>query len=238
VNQRLEMGGSKSTERPVFSATDRGKWKLVSYVSNGSGPIVLKHDDLQFFGLLSGTISNDEELKTFFGAKHLVRLNQSWSEGLVWFLTTWTVRGLLIAVFLIALFAEMTHPGVTLPGVIAAAALVALIAPPLLIDLANWWEIAAILAGIILILLEIFVIPGFGVAGVAGILLLFGGMVGTFIPGGRFLRRFGRGTAGPAIRRCDDGDVAGDRGGGHVLPGAQLREPAGLQSIGAEGPGI
>lgn len=186
VNARLEMGGAKYTERPVFSAADRGKWKLVSYVSNGSGPIVLKHDDLQFFGMLSGTISNDEELKAFFGAKHLIRLDQNWSEGLVWFLTQWPVRYLLIAVFLVALFAEMTHPGVTLPGVIAAAALVALIAPPLLIDLANWWEIGAILVGIVLILLELFVIPGFGVTGVAGILLLFGGMVGTFVPAGGF----------------------------------------------------
>src|SRR4030095_1628705 len=125
------------TERPVFTSQDRGKWKLVSYVSNGSGPIVLKHDDLQFFGLLAGTVNNDEELKAFFGAKHLVRLDQSWSEGLVSFLTRRPLRGVLLAIFLLALFVEMTHPGVMLPGAIAFVAMIGLLAPPLLIDLAS-----------------------------------------------------------------------------------------------------
>jgi membrane-bound serine protease (ClpP class) len=78
----------------------------------------------------------------------------------------------------------MTHPGLVAPGAIAALALVGLIAPPLLINMANWWEVAAILVGIVLIALEILVIPGFGVAGVLGLLLLFGGLIGTFVPHG------------------------------------------------------
>ena len=48
----------------------------------------------------------------------------------------------------------------------AAVALVGLLAPPMLINMASWWEIAAIIAGILLIVLEIFVIPGFGIFGV------------------------------------------------------------------------
>lgn len=176
-----------SSARPVLTPADRGKWSLVEYVSTGAGPFVFKDADLRHFGFSSGVIRTDEELKTFLGATNLLRLDQNWSEWLVASLTSWPVRAVLIVVFLIALFLEMTNPGLVLPGTVAATALVALIAPPMLINLANWWEVAAILAGIALIALEIFVIPGFGLFGIVGILALFGGLIGTFVPeGGMF----------------------------------------------------
>jgi membrane-bound serine protease (ClpP class) len=53
--------------------------------------------------------------------------------------------------------------------------------------MASWWEILAIVAGIALICLEAFVIPGTTVAGATGLLLLFGGLVATFLPGGQGL---------------------------------------------------
>lgn len=170
--------------RPVITSADAGKWTLIEHVSTGSGPFIFKNDQLERYGLATDVVRNDQELQAYFGAKHLLRMNQSWSEGMVAVLTWFPVRGLLIVVFLIALFIEMTHPGLIAPGAIAAGALIALLAPPLLINMANWWEIAAILAGIVLIALEIFVIPGFGVAGVLGMLLLFGGLIGTFVPQG------------------------------------------------------
>jgi membrane-bound serine protease (ClpP class) len=136
------------------------------------------------YGVADEKVRSDEELRAFFGAKHLMRLDQSWSEGLVAFLTLLPVRGLLLVIFLIGLFIEMTHPGAFMPGAIAVVALVGLVAPPLLIDLANWWQGAAILVGIVLIALEIFVFPGFGVPGVLGLLLVLGGLVGVFVPQG------------------------------------------------------
>jgi membrane-bound ClpP family serine protease len=175
---------NEPSSRPVLTHADRGKWRLVEYVSNGEGPFVFKADQLLHYELAASVVQNDEELKVSLGAKHLLRLDQSWSEGLVAFLTLLPVRGVLLVLFLLGLFIEMTHPGVVLPGAVAAVALLGLLAPPLLIDLANWWQVAAILGGIVLCLLEIFVIPGFGVAGILGVLLLMGGLIGTFVPEG------------------------------------------------------
>jgi hypothetical protein len=172
------------TQRPVITEADRGKWRVLEYVSSGDGPFVFKTGTMLRYGLARATVNNDEELKTFLGGKRILRLEPTWSEGLVAFLTLFSVRGLLIAVFLIALFVEMTHPGLVLPGAIAAAALIALLAPPMLINLASWWEVGAIGAGMVLLALEMFVIPGFGVAGVLGVVLLFGGLIGTFVPSG------------------------------------------------------
>jgi membrane-bound serine protease (ClpP class) len=185
VDVQLEKrDAAPRSARPVLTAADRDQWEPVTYLTNGTSGVVLTHDDLEFLGLSAATVSNDEELKAFFGAQHLTRLEPSWSEGLVAFLSSMVVKGILVAVFLLAMFIEMTHPGTVLPGSVAFLALVALVAPPLLVDLSAWWAVAAILVGIVLIVLEILVIPGFGVFGVVGLLLLFGGLIGVIVPSG------------------------------------------------------
>src|SRR5262249_15177031 len=128
-------------------------------------------------------VRTDDELKAYFGAKNIARLDENWADHTARFLSQFWVKGLLIAIFLIALFVEMTHPGLALPGGVAALCLVALVMPPILAGIAGWWTLVAIVAGIVLICLEIFVTPGLAILGVLGVLMLFGGLVGTFLVG-------------------------------------------------------
>ncbi|GJQ31089.1 MAG: hypothetical protein HBSAPP03_29730 [Phycisphaerae bacterium] len=183
-----------STQRPRFSRADAGHWELLEKVCDGTAPVTLKAADMMALGLAANDapsgatgftpIRSDADLLAYVQGTNLIRLDQSWSEGLVLVLTHWTVRALLIVVFLVALFVEMTHAGAIVPGAIALVALAGLIAPPMLIGMAGWWALAAILLGIVLLMLEVFVFPGFGVAGVLGLVLLFVGLVGTFLPRG------------------------------------------------------
>lgn len=183
VDANLEIAGSRSRRPDLLSPAHRGKYKPIEYVSDGKGLVVLKASQMVRYGVAQQVVKNDEELKAYFGAQSVARLNETWSERLVRFLTNPFVRGVLIVTFLLALFIEMTQPGVVLPGAIAGVALVALVVPPVLVDLAAWWGVAAVLVGIGLIVVEVLLIPGFGFAGVAGIILLFGGLVGIFVGG-------------------------------------------------------
>ena len=192
---------SDQSMRPTFSSADVGKWTLVTKVLDGSAPATFSAGDMQFFNFASnptvptgaGTvvsivpIRTDDDIKAFMGATNIRRLDRSWSEGLVVFLTSPWIRGLLIAVFLVSMFIELTHPGILLPGIVAVGALLTLILPSFAIGMASWWEVGAMGAGIGLLALELLVIPGFGFAGVVGALLLFAGLVGTFIPAGQGL---------------------------------------------------
>ena len=185
-----------ATQRPLLSEADRGKWTLIDKITDGTGPATFSAIDLAHYNIAANAIRSvdgkavlqpvktDEDLRNFMGAQNLRRLDSSWSEGLVLLLTHPIARGVLIAIFLISLFAEMSHPGAILPGVISLLALVALLAPPLIIGMASWWEVLAIILGIILLAVEIFVIPGFGIPGVLGLALLFLGLLGTFLPAG------------------------------------------------------
>ncbi|KAA0213712.1 MAG: hypothetical protein DYG94_09360 [Leptolyngbya sp. PLA3] len=178
VTDRLTV----ASERPIFDATQVGQWREVAYLTDGSAPIVMSAEQMRSVGFATAQIGTDEELRQFFGARQLVRVDQSWSETASGFLSQMPVRFVLIAVFLLALFIEMSSPGLILPGTIALLAGFLLLAPPMIIGMANWWEIGAIGLGVVLIALEIFVLPGFGIFGVIGLVALFGGLVGTFIP--------------------------------------------------------
>ncbi len=198
VTELLDLKGSVR-RRPEFTEAEAGRYELLEYVTDGRTILTLKEAEMKRLGFADPnvTIKNDDELKAYFGATNLRRLNQSWSEDLVEFMTQGlsglVVRGLLIVVFLMALFIEMSVPGVTLPGVIAILALAGLVVPPMLIGAATWWSAAMVVLGVALILLEIFIIPGFGLPGIAGLLMLFGGLVGTFADAGELFPGAGSG---------------------------------------------
>ncbi|MBL0922525.1 MAG: hypothetical protein IBJ10_10410, partial [Phycisphaerales bacterium] len=174
---------SESPRLSPLSESERGRWKFIEYATDGRTLLVLKSAEMKRFGLAVGTVRNDEELRAFFGATSLVRLNESWSEKLVRLLTSLPVRGVLVALFLLTMFLEMASPGLGVPGTIAGVCLVGLLAPPLLIGAAGWWTVAAVMTGIVLIVLEIFVLPGTALFGLLGVALLITGLVGTFVGG-------------------------------------------------------
>jgi len=90
-------------------------------------------------------------------------------------------RAVLIVVFLMSLYIALHAPGHGAAEAVALASLGLLVGVPLLTGYAQWWEILAVMLGLTLLAFEIFVIPGFGVAGISGIVLLFGGLVLTFV---------------------------------------------------------
>ena len=87
------------------------------------------------------------------------------------------IQGILIMLIIGGIYFELQSPGVGFP--LAAAGLAAVLYfVPLYIDgLAANWEILLFIVGIGLIILELFVIPGFGIAGISGIVLVVVGLV-------------------------------------------------------------
>ncbi len=108
------------------------------------------------------------------------------------------VSGILILVILGGLYFELQTPGIGFPLLAAAIALILYFIPLYLNGLAQYWEVAVFVIGVTLLLLEIFVIPGFGVAGISGGVLIVGSltlmMLGndnldfTFVPAEKIVR--------------------------------------------------
>lgn len=87
------------------------------------------------------------------------------------------LRAILIMIIVAGIWFELQSPGIGFPSMAAIAAAILYFAPLYLEGLAQNWEIIAFVVGVLLMLAELFVIPGFGVAGVLGILLMMLGLV-------------------------------------------------------------
>lgn len=100
------------------------------------------------------------------------------------------VRMFLIVLLIMSLYTSLHVPGHGFAEVLAMVSLGVLIGVPMLTGYAQWWEILLILLGMALLALELFVIPGFGITGISGIVLMIFGLIMTFV---------GREPAGPGV---------------------------------------
>lgn len=95
------------------------------------------------------------------------------SEKVIAFFLNPAISGILILVMLGGLYFELQSPGIGFPLLAAIVAALLYFTPYYMNGLAQNWEILCFIIGIILLGLEIFVIPGFGVVGILGIILIF-----------------------------------------------------------------
>lgn len=102
-------------------------------------------------------------------------------DRIIGFLISPAVSGILILLIIGGIYFEMQTPGIGFALIVAVIAAVLFFAPLYIQGLADHWEIALFVAGIILILLEVFVIPGFGVAGILGIVCLVCGLAFSMV---------------------------------------------------------
>lgn len=106
----------------------------------------------------------------------IIRFEPGWTDILIGWLIHPAVSGVLILLILGGLYYELQQPGIGFPLVISVAAAILYFAPLYLEGLAENWEILLSIAGIALIAVELFVIPGFGVTGISGLILLVSGL--------------------------------------------------------------
>lgn len=97
------------------------------------------------------------------------------------FLNSSFVRGILIMIIIAGIYFELQTPGFGVPIIAAIIAAALYFAPLYLGGSAAGWEILMFLIGLVLLALEIFVIPGFGIAGISGIILIICGLTLSMI---------------------------------------------------------
>ncbi len=134
-------------------------------------------------GFCEAEINNREELLSTAGINNYTLQEQklSWIDRLILFLVNPIVSGLLIMAIVGGIYFELQTPGVGFPLIVAVTAAILYFAPHYLEGLAAHWEILLFIVGLILLIVEIFVTPGFGVLGISGIVLIVGALVLSMI---------------------------------------------------------
>lgn len=127
-----------------------------------------------------GTVESVDELITRQLHRDHYTLQQfepSLFDEIAGFLTNPALQAILVTLIFGGIFMELKTPGVGLPAAVACTAAVLYFAPLYIDGLAANWEILIFVVGVILLIFEIFVIPGFGIAGISGFILILAALV-------------------------------------------------------------
>lgn len=131
------------------------------------------------YGFCEAEVSGIDEIMQRVGVEdyEIEEYNLSGTEKIISLFLNPFVSGILILIIIGGIYFELQTPGVGFPILAAIVAVILYFVPNYLNGLAENWEIILFVVGVILIAVEIFVIPGFGVAGVLGLILTLGSLV-------------------------------------------------------------
>lgn len=133
------------------------------------------------FGLIPAIVNDQQGVLAHYGYEkaEVLRVEMSVGERIFRWLTNPMVAGLLLMLGIGGIYLEIKTPGFGAPGIIGIVCLGLFFGAHLVIGIADWFDLILIVAGLGLIVVEIFVLPGFGVVGAAGILCLLAGLYMT-----------------------------------------------------------
>ena len=110
------------------------------------------------------------------------KTKENWSESFVRFLTNPVVASLLTTFGFLGILFELQSPGWGIPGSIGLICLILSLSASYIAELATMNDLLVILLGILFLLVEAFILPGFGIAGVAGIGFILWGLYLLLLP--------------------------------------------------------
>lgn len=127
------------------------------------------------YGIADTVLTNFDDALAYLNLKG-AKINETspnWAEDVVKFLNNPIVSSILIMIGFFGLIAEIKTPGWGVAGTTGLIALALFFGSSYILQLASALEILMFVIGLGLLIAEIFVIPGFGIAGISGIILIF-----------------------------------------------------------------
>ncbi len=106
----------------------------------------------------------------------IISFRPSAMDNIKGFLMSSIFQGILIMLIIGGIYFELQTPGIGFPSIVAVTAALLYFAPLYIEGLAANWEILVFIIGLILLIVEIFAFPGFGITGILGIIFIVAGL--------------------------------------------------------------
>lgn len=168
------------TDRELASRPELAQWaKLETLPESGGGRFLeLLGKRAKELGLATANLDTREKVYEHYGlTQPPLILKPNTVDITVFVLNHWLVTGLILLVGLVALMYEFSAPGVGIGGLTAGLCFALFFWARFLGGTSGWLEVLLFGAGIVFLAVELFVLPGFGITGVTGILLMLASIV-------------------------------------------------------------
>lgn len=182
VNQTGEVAPDKyqSFMRGMMRATAKANGRnpeIAEAMVDTANVLSLTPDEAMEVGYCEGTAENVHEVAQMVAGNNEFIIKEmeddmTWIDRLIQLLLNPLLQSIFMMMIIGGIFVEIRTPGIGLPLLTAVIGALLYFAPGYLGNLVSYWEIILFFVGVILVGLEIFVIPGFGVSGITGIIAI------------------------------------------------------------------
>lgn len=174
--EQAQLSGKKIDYVSINPALNLGKGKLLTASANLAVEC----------GIAKNIIQSRSEIYKDYGIDNPIEKEEefTWSENFAGFITQPGIVMLLLFAGILGIWITIKMGGFGTFTVISIICLGLYFFGEYLAGLAEMPEILLFITGIILLILEIFIIPGIGIAAIAGVVCIFAGLILTLLPGG------------------------------------------------------
>jgi membrane-bound serine protease (ClpP class) len=166
-----------STEERA-SLPDKDDWRQGLRIKQAGEPLRLASNRAQELEIASHVVASFDEFKQLFGFTGDIRTAEpNWALELVEALSSPALAILLLVVGFVGIYVELHAPGTGVGGFVAALAFLLFFWSNFLHGTAGWLEVLLFLGGLFCLLLEMLVIPGFGIFGLGGGVMILASLV-------------------------------------------------------------
>lgn len=132
--------------------------------------LTLSAEDARAVGLTGASQDSQAGLLAALGLEHAVLevAQPTMGEKISRFLTDTRVSGILMSLGMLGLIVEFWTPGFGLPGIAGLLCLACFFWGHMVSSIASFTEVGLFALGLVLLMVEMFVIPGFGIVGILG----------------------------------------------------------------------
>lgn len=172
----------RSLMRATAEETGRDP-RLAEQMVSGDTIVNLTTREALEVGLIQGQAANVEEVAALLGYEDYVikEYQETWLDKVIGFFLLPLVQALMLMGMIGGIYFELQTPGIGFPLGVAVFCAIGYFSPLFLEGLVQYWEIIIIIAGLILLAIELFVTPGFGVLGILGLVAVGVGLTLTMI---------------------------------------------------------
>lgn len=168
------------SEDQLEKADDPGRWEKLDLIDESAGDRYLQLSGRRAVELGFATFTADDlsDLERHYKLSSPPEVLE-WGavDTTVMILNHWLTSVLLIIIGLVALYVELASPGISVGGLIAGLCFALFFWSHFMGGTSGWLEVILFLSGVVFLAMEIFVIPGWGVSGVTGIVLMIASLV-------------------------------------------------------------
>jgi membrane-bound ClpP family serine protease len=162
----------------LASLADRQDWRRLDDITDGAAPLALTGVRAAELGLASPPVERFEDVNNLFGfAEAPPTAAMPAALELVEALAHPGFAAMLLVIGVVGMYIELSTPGLGLGGFVACVAFLLFFWSKFLDGTADWLEVLLFVVGLVFILLELMVLPGFGVFGFGGALMVVASLV-------------------------------------------------------------